>query len=94
MTRNAQIGKSSNINIRVAPEQRSLIDQASMITHKTRTDFILDAVTKAAQDAILDQTLFQFSPEQFSALLDELDSVPQANDRLHALLHRKPVWQR
>ncbi len=93
MTQNAHSGKSTNINIRVAPEQRSLIDQASMITQKTLTDFILDAVTKAAQEAILDQTLFQLAPDQYKIFLEVLDAPPQANDRLHALLHRKPVWQ-
>ena len=86
--------RSTNINIRVAPEQRNLIDQAASLSSKTRTDFILEAATKAAQDAILDQVLFPVSAERFEAFQKLLDSSPEENERLSALMARKPGWDK
>lgn len=87
-------GRSSNINIRVAPDQRSLIDQAASLTNKTRTDFILDAATQAARDAILDQALFTVSAERFEEFRRLLDGSPSENERLGALMSRRPRWEK
>lgn len=94
MPQTASPSRSTNINIRVAPEQRNLIDQAASISNKTRTDFILEAATKAAHDAILDQVLFPVSAEQFEAFQKLLDSPPEENERLSALMARKPGWDK
>lgn len=87
-------GRSTNINIRVAPEQRNLIDQAALLSSKTRTDFILEAATKAAHDAILDQVLYPLSAERFEAFQKCLDSPPEDNERLNALMSRRPRWEK
>uniref|UniRef100_A0A7C4EK08 DUF1778 domain-containing protein n=1 Tax=Fundidesulfovibrio putealis TaxID=270496 RepID=A0A7C4EK08_9BACT len=84
--------RSTNINIRVAPEQRNLIDQAAALSSKTRTDFILEAATRAAQDAILDQVVLSVSAERLAAFQALLDSPPEDNPRLAALLARTPGW--
>ncbi|QLA17361.1 DUF1778 domain-containing protein [Desulfolutivibrio sulfoxidireducens] len=84
--------RSGNINIRVALEQRNLIDQAASLCNKTRTDFILEAATKAARDAILDQVLYPVSAERFEAFQRLLDSPPEENERLRVLMARKPRW--
>lgn len=84
--------RSTNINIRVAPEQRNLIDQAAALSSKTRTDFILEAATRAAQDAILDQVVLSVSAERLAAFQALLDSPPEDNPRLSTLLARTPGW--
>ncbi|WP_027369222.1 DUF1778 domain-containing protein [Desulfocurvibacter africanus] len=94
MPQENHVSRSTNINIRVAPEQRSLIDRAAALALKTRTDFILDAVTRAAEETILDQRLFQVSPEEFQAFQEALDRPAASNDRLRALLSRKPGWEK
>lgn len=94
MPQTTSSSRSTNINIRVAPEQRNLIDQAASLSSKTRTDFILEAATKAAQDAILDQVLFPVSAERFEAFQQLLDSSPKKNERLIALMARKPGWDK
>jgi uncharacterized protein (DUF1778 family) len=85
--------RSGNINIRVAAEQRNLIDRAASLCNKTRTDFILEAATRAAQDALLDQVLYQVSTERFEAFRRLLDGPPEENERLRALMARKPRWE-
>ena len=86
--------RTSNINIRVAPNQRDLIDQAARLSSKTRTEFILSAATRAAEEAILDQTLFQLDSERFEEFREALDRAPRPNDRLSGLLARTPRWER
>jgi uncharacterized protein (DUF1778 family) len=50
--------KRQTLNIRIKSEERSLIDRAAHASGKTRTDFILDAARRAAEDTLLEQTLF------------------------------------
>jgi len=94
MPQNATTCRSTNINIRVAPKQRDLIDHAASLSSKTRTEFILNAVTRAAEEAILDQTLFQMSPAQLEDFQKALDRPPLPNNRLAELLTRTPRWDR
>ena len=46
--------KRETLNIRIKPEERNLIDRAAKTRCKNRTDFILDAARRAADDALLD----------------------------------------
>jgi uncharacterized protein (DUF1778 family) len=44
--------KSVNINMRVAGQQRDLIDRAARATGKTRTEFMLEAAYRAAEEIV------------------------------------------
>jgi hypothetical protein len=46
MTQPTSSSRSTNIIIRVTPEQRDLIDQAALLNNKTQADFILEAATR------------------------------------------------
>lgn len=85
--------RNATINIRVVRRQRDLIDQAAKLTHKTRTGFIRDAATAEAENAILNQQVFQLSPQKYKQFLDTLDKPPAANPKLRKLLSKKPEWQ-
>jgi len=93
MTQNNSTARSGNINIRVAPETLGLIDRAARTIGKTRTDFILDTVTQAAEDMILDQRLFMLGDQQWQVFVGLLDAPVQSNPALEALLARKPAWE-
>ena len=93
MPQNAPSQRSTNINVRVAPELRSLIDRAASLASKTRTDFILDAAARAAEELILDQRLFLVSPAGLQSFQDALDRPPAPSESLRALLSRKPQWE-
>ncbi|MCB2189896.1 MAG: DUF1778 domain-containing protein [Deltaproteobacteria bacterium] len=84
--------RSTNIIIRVTPEQRDLIDQAALLNNKTQTDFILEAATMAAQDSILDQVLLPVPVEQFEAFQRFLERSPEQDKRLSALMARTSRW--
>ena len=81
------------ISIRIQQRQRELIDRAADALGRNRSEFMLDAACRAAQDVLLDQRLVQLSPEaweQFNALLDApARDIPA----LRSLLASKPVWE-
>jgi uncharacterized protein (DUF1778 family) len=84
--------RSTDINIRMTLGQRDLIDQAAFLCNKTRTDFILEAATMAAQDAILDQVRFPVSVVQFEAFQRLLEIPTEENERLGDLMAHKFRW--
>ena len=80
------------LNLRIKPAERGLIDRAATLTGKTRTDFVLEAARKAAEDALLDRTLFTVSPDAHAAFLARLDEPPRPNERLRRTMQSPPPW--
>ena len=80
------------LNIRVKREDRGLIDRAAKTLGKTRTDFMLDAARRAAQEALVDQTLFSVSASAYARFLAKLDAPPQPNERLRRTMRAKAPW--
>ena len=52
-------------DLRIPPAERNLIDRAAESAGKTRTDFILEAARRAAEEALLDRALMVVSPEAY-----------------------------
>lgn len=86
--------KRETLNIRIKPEERSLIDRAAKTRGKNRTDFILDAARLAAEEALLDQVVMSVSPQAYKQFLARLDMPPQANDRLRKTMQTPAPWER
>ena len=70
-----------------------MIDRAAASAGKNRTDFVLDAARHAAEDALLDSTVFVFSPKAYADFLARLDAPPQPNERLRRSLQTPAPWQ-
>ena len=85
--------RRETLNIRIKPAERSLIDRAAELTGKTRTDFVLDASRRAAEEALSDRTLFVVSPEAHAEFLARLDTPPQPNARLRRSLQTPTPWE-
>jgi len=86
--------KRETLNIRIKPEERSLIDRAAKTRGKNRTDFILEAARRAAEDALLDQVIISVSPEAYSEFLARLDMPPKPNERLRKTMQTPAPWER
>jgi uncharacterized protein (DUF1778 family) len=84
--------KSTNINLRVAPTQRDLIDRAAQSVGKTRTEFILDVATREAEQTLLDQHLFFLQDEVRDAFIAALDAPVRASKKLRKLLTTDASW--
>ncbi|WDJ07094.1 DUF1778 domain-containing protein [Xanthomonas campestris] len=87
-------GKRETLNLRIKPEERSLIDRAAKARGKNRTDFMLDAARSAAEEALLDQTLIAASPDAYAAFLARLDMPPQPNARLRKTMQTPAPWKK
>jgi uncharacterized protein (DUF1778 family) len=81
------------LNIRIKPEVRELIDRAAELAGKNRTDFVLDAARRAAEDTLLDRTVFTVSPKAYRQFLAHLDAPPRPNKRLIKSMQTAAPWE-
>lgn len=86
--------KSGQINLRTNPSQRDLFDRAAKLLHKSRTEFMLDAATKAAQEVLLDSNVFELDEAEYSTFVELLDKPVAENTALIKLLNKQPSWER
>lgn len=84
--------KRETLNLRIKPEERSLIDRAAKARGKNRTDFVLDAARAAAEEALLDQAIIAVNPSAYEAFLARLDMPPQPNERLRQTMQTPAPW--
>jgi uncharacterized protein (DUF1778 family) len=92
-TRVRAASSRQTLNLRIQPDLRGLIDQAAELAGRTRTDFVLEAARRAAQEAILDQTLFRVSPKDYRQFLDRLNAPPRPNERLRKTMQTRAPWE-
>ncbi len=86
--------RSTVINLRVDESRRALIDRAAEAVGKNRSEFMLDAATREATTALLDQRFFQLEARAFKQFTAVLDAPPSDNPRLRKLLATKAPWER
>ena len=84
--------RRDTLNLRIKPQERGLIDRAAALTGKTRTDFVLEAARLAAEEALLDRTVFTVSREAYAQFLARLDEAPGPNERLRRTMQAAPPW--
>jgi len=85
--------KREALNIRIQPQIRELIDRAAQLSDKNRTDFVLDAFRRAAEDALLDRTVLTVGPKAYRQFLARLDAPPRPNKRLLKSLQTPAPWE-
>jgi uncharacterized protein (DUF1778 family) len=81
------------INIRIKPADRALIDQAAAAQGKKRSEFMLEASRRAAEETLLDRTLLRVDAATFARFVELLDRPPQPNEGLRKLLLQKAPWE-
>jgi len=82
------------LNLRIKPELRGLIDRAAELTGKNRTDFVLSAARSAAEDALMDRTVFAVNTKAYAEFLARLDAPPKPNARLRRTLQTAAPWEK
>jgi uncharacterized protein (DUF1778 family) len=88
-----EAGKREALNLRIKPQVRELIDLAAQLVGKNRTDFVLDAARRAAEDTLLDRTVFRLNPKSYRQFLARLDAPPKPNKRLLKSMQTRPPWE-
>jgi uncharacterized protein (DUF1778 family) len=84
--------KRETLNLRIRAEERGLIDRAAQLAGKNRTDFVLEAARRAAEDTLLDRTVFSATAERYAEFLARLDAPPQPNERLRRTMRTPAPW--
>ena len=88
-----QIREPVSINIRAKTRQRDLIDRAAERLGRSRSDFMLEASCRAAEDVLLDQAFFSVDAGRFERFQEMLDRPLPATDNLRRLLLTKAPWE-
>jgi len=79
------------VNLRVRDDVRGLIDRAAKAQGKTRSDFMIDAARRAAEDALLDQTFLAVDRPTYDHFLAILDR-PAKGKGFERLMKAKKPW--
>lgn len=82
------------LNMRIKPEDRALFDQAARIQGKTRTDFVLEAARRAAEEAMLDRAVVRVDAAAYADFVRRLDEPAQPNERLKRTMRTRAPWER
>lgn len=85
--------RRDTLNLRIKPELRGLIDRAAELTGRNRTDFVLNAARHAAEDALMDRTVFAVNAKAYAEFLARLDAPPRPNARLRRTLKTAAPWE-
>lgn len=83
-----------SINIRAKARQRDLIDQAADRLGRSRSEFMLDAACREAENVLLDQTFFTVDAGTFARFQALLDTPLPPSDKLRRLLKTKAPWEK
>ena len=94
MATKSRAQRRETLNIRIKADERGLIDRAARVRGQNRTDFILEAARRAAEDALLDRTLITVSPEAYKRFVKRLDAKPQPNARLRKTMRTAAPWEK
>ncbi len=86
--------RAASINIRARTTQRNLIDKAAAMLNKNRSDFMLEAACREAENVLLDQRLFLVDDKTYKALAALIDAPVKDNPALRKLLHDKAPWEK
>ncbi|HEK1721030.1 TPA: DUF1778 domain-containing protein [Proteus mirabilis] len=84
----------SSLNLRIKPEDKNLIDRAANAVGKNRTEFVLEAARRAAEETLADLRVINVSPEVYQEFISQLDAAPGDNEALRKTMMSKSPWEK
>ena len=83
--------KTHAVNLRIRSDIGALIDRAAKAQGKTRSDFMIDAARRAAEESLLDQALVRVDQKTYDYFVEVLDRPP-GGDGFERLMAAKNPW--
>lgn len=77
--------RSGRLELRVAPEEKAIIDRAAALAGSNTTDFVRSTMLDAAREEIRRQEIIELTVEGSRAFVEALMDPPEPNERLRAL---------
>ena len=93
MPRRATKRKEHPLSMRLPDADIAIIDRAAGMRGRSRTDFVREAAVRAAEDVLMESTLFRMSPSGFSAFMKTLSESATAVPEMVELLKRPAPWE-
>jgi uncharacterized protein (DUF1778 family) len=84
--------KDSRWNLRVAPQADEIVRDAASRSHRTLSDFVLQAAVAEAERVLADRTRFELDEASWDRFVELIERPAQENERLAALLARPSVF--
>ncbi|WP_295586737.1 DUF1778 domain-containing protein [uncultured Lamprocystis sp.] len=81
------------VSLRVREDIRDLIDQAARTQGRSRSEFMIDAARRAAEEALLDRTLVRVDRQTYEHFLAVLDQPP-GGEGFERLMGAPSPWKR
>lgn len=78
--------KTERIDVHASSSVKLMLQQAARASHKTVSEFLLDAGVKAAAQALADRRQFELDEEQWKAFQEALDRPVQSKPHLKSLM--------
>jgi uncharacterized protein (DUF1778 family) len=85
--------KEYPLSMRLPEADIAIIDRAAGLHGRSRTDFVREAAVRAAEEALMENSLIRMSPSGFKAFLDVLATPPAAVPEIVALMQRPAPWE-
>lgn len=86
--------RETTINLRAQMNQRELIDQAALLSGKSRTYFMLEAACDKARQVLLDSTIFTLDKASFDQFNALLEAPLEPNAAILNLLKQPAPWEK
>jgi uncharacterized protein (DUF1778 family) len=86
-------GKSARIEVRTSTDVKALLTEAAQASHKTVTEFLVEAGVRAAEDALIDRRVFRLDDARWAEFQAALDRPVTPKPRLARLLAEKSVLE-
>lgn len=80
------LSKTERIDVRASAPVKQLLQSAARNSHKSVSEFLLDAGITAATQALADRTRFELNEEQWGAFQKALNRPVQHKPQLEKLL--------
>ena len=91
MSRAAQ-RKDHPLSMRLPDADLAIIDRAAQLRGRSRTEFMRDAAVRAAEEAIMENTVIRLGAESFAAFVAELDRPGKPVPALVELFKQPAPW--
>jgi uncharacterized protein (DUF1778 family) len=86
--------KDHPLSMRLPDADLAMIDRAAQLRGRSRTEFMRDAAVRAAEDAIMENTLIRVSAEGFEAFVAALDAPGKPVPAMVEVLKRTAPWDK
>lgn len=79
------MARTGRFDLRVAPDEKELIDRAAVLTGSNTTDFVRSTTLAAAREVIRTHEVIKLTAEGSRVLVEALINPPEPNEHLRAL---------